>query len=930
MTQGSNVNIAITADNEAGKAIAQVTKQLDTVAESLKGIEANTKDASDMTDLWHDAIGNLAGGLGEAALDKAFEVGKEAVVDLAQESNKSMNMMQAQLGLTKEQAQDLGKVAINVFKDNFGSSLGDASDAITLVSQRLKGLSPDEVQGVTENALRLRDAFGVDVGESVSAVSTLMQNFGLTSDQAFDFVSSGFQKGLNSSDDFLDSINEYSTQFKSGGATADQFFSLMQTGLANGVLGTDKASDSFKEFRLRIQDGSKTTAEGLASIGLNATTINDQINSGAITVADAYQMVVTKLKGVDDQSTVMQAGTALLGTQFEDLGIKGALAIDLTATKMSDLSGSTKSLDAQYNDFTNVMAGAFRQIQAALIPVGTQVLQLGTVVMPFVATALSGLVTGFTDLITSIESGVNIAVAFMTPFITSLPQIFGFLQPLADFFSSNFTPILTAFAITITGVIIPALYAWIAGQVALLAQSVATGIGIAVAFAPITLTILGITAVLALLFIAWQSNFLNIQGITQTVLGAIMAFIQMVLATIQAWWSAHGEQVMAVISALWGTLQALFQAGAAFISGVISTVLAAILSFWNQHGAAIIGFITSMWATVQAIFTTALNIIQAAISTFIGIVVAFWSAYGDQLMSIARSMWAIVQAVFNLAFGTISGLFKAFTDLLSGNWSGFAEDLKGIWTNLWYQIGVIIGNAWNALSQTVSVIVSGIKTAFTSVDWGAIGTMIMTGISSFAKFAWASISQGVADAIKAAFNFNWTSIGTAIMTGIISFAAAAWSATAGGVVNAIKAAFNINWGSIGGAIINGIIGAINNGIPALIQAAKDAAWAAFNAFMQGLGAHSPSRKFAYAADMAIEGFTGRLAKGEGAIAGATTNLANTAVQGMYNGLGQTGHVVSNSTTMNIPAITINFTGDAGSPIDRRRLVLEIAEELRRM
>src|SRR5690606_6713998 len=116
-----------------------------------------------------------------------------------------------------------------------GDSVGDAAIAIEQLALQL-GMTADDpaLQTMTEGALRLRNVFGVDVSESINAVKALTENFGITGPEALDLVASGFQRGLNSSDDLLDSIGEYSTQFASGGATVGEFFSLMESGLQSG------------------------------------------------------------------------------------------------------------------------------------------------------------------------------------------------------------------------------------------------------------------------------------------------------------------------------------------------------------------------------------------------------------------------------------------------------------------------------------------------------------------------------------------------------------------------------------------------------------------------------------------------------------------------------------------------------------------------
>lgn len=310
------------------------------------------------------ALGGAVVGIGTAAFSAASDF------DAAQKK------IQSQLGLTEEQAAKAGQAVQDVFKNNFGTSIEDVAQSVAeveLAFAKLGGAGSD-LQSATESALALRDAFGIQVVESTEAAAELMDKFGLSSEQAFNFIATGFQKGLNSSDDFLDSITEYSTQFSNGGADAAQFFSILQTGLQAGSLGTDKAADAFKEFRLRINDGSTLTAQGLTMLGINVEQFTKQLADGSLSTADAFDLVLNKLREIEDPTLRMQAGVALIGTQFEDLGDSAVAALSLTATSLDDMVGATDKLQKQYATIPSFFEGLRRRALVAITPIGTALL----------------------------------------------------------------------------------------------------------------------------------------------------------------------------------------------------------------------------------------------------------------------------------------------------------------------------------------------------------------------------------------------------------------------------------------------------------------------------------------------------------------------------------------------------------------------------
>lgn len=328
--------------------------------------------------------------------------------DVASEIDAATDQIGASLGLGADEAKAYGEAIKSVYGDNFGDSIGDVGEAVEEVAKQLKLTANDPaLTKVTANAFRLRDVFKTDIKSSVDAARTLMENFGLTSEQAFDMLASGYQKGLDRSGDFLDTIGEYSTQFAAGGATAGQFFSLLESGLQGGVLGTDKAADAFKEFRLRIADGSTLTASSLAAIGLNVDDITSRMHSGTLSAADAFTMVQDALNATADPVARMQAGVGLIGTQFEDLGDKVATSLTLVNDWQTTSEGAAASLDTKYTSLGSAFEGMWRDFQVGIAPAGEALLTLANDNLP----AIQGVVNTVSGAIVTAVGLLPLAIA---------------------------------------------------------------------------------------------------------------------------------------------------------------------------------------------------------------------------------------------------------------------------------------------------------------------------------------------------------------------------------------------------------------------------------------------------------------------------------------------------------------------------------------
>lgn len=423
-----------------GDAVLWLKANSDGLDKGLSDAEAKTKGwagglGGTITKLLGGAVvaGTTAAIAGVAAIGtKAFSVSNE-VRDAALR-------IQGDLGTTADEAQRLADVGLAVFGNNFADSITEAADAVAMVRQQLGDLGDVDLQDATENAFRLRDAWGVDVAEGLDAARTLMENFGLSQQEAFDMLASGFQQGLNRSDDFLDTVNEYSVQFANAGASSAEFFGLLQSGLAGGNLGTDKAADLFKEFFIRIQDGSKTTANGLASIGFDGEAIA-QITGGAISAADAFGIISAKLNEIEDPVLRAQAGVALFGTQFEDLG-QSLGSLDLITDAFENVTGAIDQVDARYQSFGAMWEGLSRQFAVALRPLGDELLKIANDAMPYVQVAfawmsdnLPGIISGAVDII---RTGVGfIQQLFSGELTAGLTDGLGAFQFVKDWIDEN-------------------------------------------------------------------------------------------------------------------------------------------------------------------------------------------------------------------------------------------------------------------------------------------------------------------------------------------------------------------------------------------------------------------------------------------------------------------------------------------------------------
>ena len=132
------------------------------------------------------------------------------------------------------------------------------------------GMTGSALESTTTNALALRDVFDWEVEESVRAAQMMIDEFGVSSEEAYNLLAQGAQNGLDKNQNLLDSINEYSVHFSQMGFSAEEMFGMISSGAAEGVFDIDKLGDAVKEFGIRAKDGSDATMEAFKSLGLDA------------------------------------------------------------------------------------------------------------------------------------------------------------------------------------------------------------------------------------------------------------------------------------------------------------------------------------------------------------------------------------------------------------------------------------------------------------------------------------------------------------------------------------------------------------------------------------------------------------------------------------------------------------------------------------
>lgn len=261
------------------------------------------------------------------------------IVTAVDQFDESLVNVQAATGLTKAEMTEIEAITKSLYATPLGENFTDLADSITMVKQITKQ-SGDQLQETTQNAILFRDVFKLEIPASVKTTDTMVKNFGITSEQAFNLLAQGAQQGLDKSGELLDSANEYAPQFAALGFSANQMFDIFSAGLESGAFNLDKVGDAVKEFNIRAKDGSKSTAEGFKLLGMNAKQMTKIFASGGDQAQESFKQVVLALSDIEDPVKRNAAGVNLFGSQFEDLE-KNVISAMGTAQSQFDMTKAT-------------------------------------------------------------------------------------------------------------------------------------------------------------------------------------------------------------------------------------------------------------------------------------------------------------------------------------------------------------------------------------------------------------------------------------------------------------------------------------------------------------------------------------------------------------------------------------------------------------
>lgn len=564
--------------------------------------------------------GKWALGLGAAATTAAVAIGGMAV-NTAQDIDKAVDSYIVATGSATESTEQYQNILENIYKGNYGEDFQDIADSMAQVKQQLGDIDDSELQGITENALALRDAFGYEVNESVRAAKMLMDQFGISGEEAYNLIAQGAQQGLDKNGDLLDSINEYSVHFKQNGLDATDMFNAFKAGADSGAFSIDKIGDAIKEMGIRMKDGSAN--EALQSIKLDADEITQAFGEGGDKASQAFDQVINGLKNIEDPIQQNAAGVAIFGTMWEDLGKDAVLALTDTENKFDETMATMDQLkEVKYDNLSDMFEALKRNVEMLVLP-------LGNALMP---------------ILTQVIQIIN----------DNMPVIQGMIQQIAPVISQLFTSLLPPL-MQLVQTILPVLMQIIQQLLPFITQI--------------------IQAILPVLVQLLQMILPPIMQIVQAILPILIQLLQPILSLLQPLINLLQPVIdlfMTLIQPLLELINTVLPPIISLFTEIINFILPPLQAALSMVADVLGGAFKAAFDAIQPILDNVVGIFQNIIdfikNVFTGNWQGAWENIRNIFKNIAEGLGNIFKAPINFIIGIINGFIRALNHIKIPDW----------------------------------------------------------------------------------------------------------------------------------------------------------------------------------------------------------------------------------------------------------------------
>lgn len=662
-----------------GKAdVKELTDALDTVddGQAIQNLIAELNQAGDAAQDTADDVNQIAEATKGAALmeaadqlsavgDKIQEIGTKAL-DTYNETESAVSKVSAYFGETGDAAEASAAVIKNVYGSGVGESMDAVADAVVMVKKNLGDLSETDLTNLTQQALTLDELYGIDMNETLRGVNSLMQQYGLTAQEAMDYIVKGTENGLDKTNELGDNLSEYAGKFSQAGYSASEYFQLLDNGLKNGAYNLDKVNDAINEVTTRLADS--TIGDSIGSYSEKTQELFTAWQNGGATQKDVIDSIVADIAGCTNQQEALNMAATAFGTMAEDGNLKFISSLTSVGDAYESVTGSAEELfDASTTPMQEIEANT-RKLQQALVPLGEKLANLANAILPPLVAVIETVSGWFSALPEPVQNFVIILGALLAAF-TAL------------------TPVIAALAVSIGA--------------------------LNVSILPIIAIIAAVAAAIAGI-IAIIQNWGAISEWFGNLWGTICTGIGTMVENVKLWFSNLWTHLQSVWDGICNVVQTAVMLLGSIIQGAVSIVTLPFQLIWENCKDIVIGAWNAIKDTVSTVLSAISSVISAIMNAVKTIISTIWDAISAKVSTVVNAVKTVVTTVFN-----------AIKSVAQTVWNG----IKSVITSVVDGIKSKVSSVFESVKSTVTNVFNGIKSTATSV-WNGIKSAIITPIET--------------------------------------------------------------------------------------------------------------------------------------------------------------------------------------------------------
>lgn len=657
-----------------GKAdIRQLTDALDTVddGEAIRNLIEELKQAGDAAQDTAEDVGQIAENTKGAALmqtadqlsavgDKIQDIGTKAM-DAYSETENAVIKVNAYFGETGQAAEESANVIKAVYSDGVGESMDSVADAVLIVKKNLGDLSETDLTNLTQQAITLDELYGIDMNETLRGVNSLMQQYGLTAQEAMDYIVVGTQNGLDKTSELGDNLSEYAGKFSQAGYSASEYFQLLDNGLKNGAYNLDKVNDAINEVTTRLVDG--TIGESIGSFSTKTQELFTSWQNGGATQKQVIDSIVADIGNCTNQQEALNLAALAFGTMAEDGNLKFITSLTSVGSTYDSVKGSAQGMFDATTTPMQQMESNTRKLQQALVPLGEKLAELANAILPPLVSVITTIGGWFERLPGPVQNFVIILGALLAAF-TALTPVIAAISVAMGALNVSMLPIIA---------VIAAVAAAIAGIIAIIQN-----------WGAIT---------------QWFGELWN------TICTGIGAMVD----SLKAWFSNLWTHLQSVWEGICNVVQTAVMLLGSIIQGAIDIITLPFQMIWENCK----GIVSSVWEGIKSVVSSAIHAVSSTISSVMG-------AIKNVISTVWNAISSKVSSVLNAIKTTVSTIFNAVKSVASSVWNG----IKSVISSVVDGIKSKVSSVFNGVKSTVTSIFNGIKSTATSV-WNGIKDAII-------------------------------------------------------------------------------------------------------------------------------------------------------------------------------------------------------------